>query len=216
MKLLQQIIMESPPTWKLLSADEADKFEVYGGRIGTLKATYAEIVQTIGEPTYVSRGKGAETKATWVIEGSNGVIASIYDYKSNADYNDSWDVPMDMRGMTDDPVMQAKIKDRMKKKMAELKKDPAYRLGLHNVKEWSISGSFDSAIAFHTARVNKRAKPGREPDFSLDRKPASPVLDLVHAAFGDRVHDTAYGLEFERIMGKDPEPYVPSHLRNKR
>jgi hypothetical protein len=199
MKLLQQLIMESAPSWQKLSANEAAEVEVFGGRIGTLKATYAEIVSVLGEPTYVHRGRSEQTKATWVLKGSNGAFASIYDYKTNAHYNGEMDSPMDMRQMIDDPEMQSKIKDRMKKRKAELMKDPAYKLGLHNVTEWSISGGFDDVMNVHARK-----------------SPTSAAMDLVHAAFGDKVFGTAYGLEFERtIKGKEPAPYVPSHLRNK-
>jgi len=195
---LKQLIMESNITWKKLSDAEARDVETSTGRLGTLVATFDEIVEIVGPPSRTWRSKSSETKAEWIFKGSNGAWCCIYDYKTNTHYNDNDIPPMDMSGLSDDPEMQKKIKERQQKKFAELKKTQAYKLGLHKVKEWSISGGFDDVMAVNMSRK---------------RPPANATLDLAHAIFGDRVHASTFGLEFERLVGQNPQPYIPSHLR---
>lgn len=196
--------MESAPTWKKLSKKEAEALDMDSamGRIGTLgDITYDEIVAKVGLPTSTSRTRGDKVKARWIFQGSDGSWCMIYDYKSSTKYGDNEDFPpMDMSHLHDDPDYKKKVQELQKKKMDELKKSPAYKLGLHRTKEWSITGSA-----------------GDWKDYAMthERKGTVAALDLAHSIFGDKVHGTSYGLEFERMFGNDPKPYVPSHLRNK-
>lgn len=50
------------------------------GRVGTLKATYEEIIEVLGEPCFGESSDG-KIRAEWVIRFDDGILATIYDYK---------------------------------------------------------------------------------------------------------------------------------------
>jgi hypothetical protein len=49
---------------------------------GYVTATYAELVATFGEPTFVQPSGAGKTQAEWHVTFEDGTIATIYDYKS--------------------------------------------------------------------------------------------------------------------------------------
>ena len=57
------------------------------GRIGTLEASYDEIIEELGEPCF---GESPDNKirAEWVLQFENGMVATIYDYKE-------YDIPLE-------------------------------------------------------------------------------------------------------------------------
>src|SRR5271163_766119 len=92
--LLHQLFEEKPapslPTFKLVSRSEHD-----GGRVGeTFPITYAELNAIFGKAKNID---GDKTSTQWTIRFSNGVVASIYDYKETSVYSKSLPSPEKFR-----------------------------------------------------------------------------------------------------------------------
>ena len=51
---------------------------------GRLDITYSELVRVFGEP--LAEDDGYKVDASWIIEFENGVVATIYNYKSGRNY----------------------------------------------------------------------------------------------------------------------------------
>lgn len=84
-----------------LEAILTPKFNVATGNWGKVSGThlvgylsafsYHDIVSVLGEP---SEGDGYKTDAEWIIEGTDGTVATIYNWKNGRNYNgdDGWEV----------------------------------------------------------------------------------------------------------------------------
>lgn len=56
------------------------------GYIGTIEATYADLVEIWGQP---DKGDGYKTEAEWLIRLAENKVATIYNYKTSRSYNAS-------------------------------------------------------------------------------------------------------------------------------
>lgn len=52
---------------------------------GYITTTYAQLVETFGEPSH--DGDGYKTDAEWVLSDSRGNVVTIYNYKDGKNYN---------------------------------------------------------------------------------------------------------------------------------
>ena len=60
--------------------------EEYGGSLqGYVDVTYAELVETFGEPTN-PKGDKEKTDAEWELTFEEGTVATIYNYKDGQNY----------------------------------------------------------------------------------------------------------------------------------
>jgi hypothetical protein len=187
-------LLESP-SWRVLTSSEVAKVpddDISGGRVGSLEGvTFDELVDKLGPPSEVIEpGEGEKSTVLWVIQGADGTIASIYDYKQSTHYNNEEDI--DFSTLHADPTVRKKLRDSQKKKTSLARK-----LGIHNIRDWSIGASFKETM---DSAMNRRGK---------DKKKKLPTLDLVYSIFPGKVWDSILPGEVRTHLEPDAKPYTP-------
>lgn len=148
MKLLKQIL-ENEKGWR-----RADEMGDYSGRVGSLDdISFHEIVEKLGPPRVEPDYKTGKIAASWTIQSTTNpkLVVQVHDMKQSKWYNS--DDVLDVNDLHPDgvePEVEAE--------------DMAIRLGLEDVRDWSVAGS----------------------PFSKEAQEAE--LDLLRLALGDKAN----------------------------
>jgi hypothetical protein len=86
---LDQQTGETKMDFKVLTDIDFDKI-VGTSRQGSMHVQYVTLVNVFGEPL---DGDGVKTDAEWIIEFSDGTIATIYNYKNGVAYYGNGGIP---------------------------------------------------------------------------------------------------------------------------